>query len=111
LQDWGEENFMKIVRVHYTAKEYYVNKNCENFAQVMEELRTLNNPGIKYSVYKMEDGKTFMHLAQYENEEMQKIHNALPSFKKFTSELMAKGLETQPFAENPTLVGSSYDIF
>ena len=102
---------MKIVRVQYTAKESYVEKNRENITRVMDELRNLNNPGIKYSVYLMNDGRSFMHLAIFENDEGQKTLNSLESFKQFGAELKANGLDTPPVAENPALVGSSFDIF
>lgn len=102
---------MKIVRVQYTAKQEYIEKNKENISRVMSELRKINNPGIKYSVYILEDGKTFMHFAIFDTEEDQKIHNGLESFKQFTSELKANGLETPPKSEVLSLVDSSYDFF
>jgi len=102
---------MKIVKVQYTAKESFVEKNRENITRVMDELRSFSDPGIKYSVYLMNDVKSFMHLTLFENEEGQKILNSLESFQKFTTELKANGLETPPVAENPTLVGTSFDIF
>ena len=102
---------MKIVRVQYTAKQEYVEQNKENISRVMDELRKLNNPGIKYSVFMLNDGKSFMHFAMFDSEENQKIHNNLDSFKRFTSELRANGLETQPISESLSLVDSSFDIF
>ena len=102
---------MKIVRVQYTAKQEYVEQNKENISRVMDELRKLNNPGIKYSVFLLNDGKSFMHFALFDSEESQKIHNNLESFKRFSSELRANGLETQPVSESLALVGSSYDFF
>ena len=102
---------MKIVRVQYTAKQEYVEKNRENILRVMGELRKLNNPGIKYSVYILDDGKSFMHLAHFETDDLQDIFLGLESFKHFGAELKASGLETPPKSENLSLAGSSFDFF
>ena len=101
----------KIVRVQYTAKQDYAARNKENIAKVMNDLREINNPGIKYGAYLLEDGKTFMHFTQFENEEAYKVLNGLESFKQFQAELKASGFEAAPKAENLSLVASSYDFF
>ncbi len=102
---------MIIVRVQYTAKPEYSEKNRENISRVMSDLRKLSHPGIKYSTFIQNDGKTFMHLALFENDEAKKIHNELPSFKKFSAELNASGFEIPPKSENLSLAGSSNDFF
>ena len=102
---------MKIVRVQYTAKPEYAEKNRENILHVMEELRKLNNPGIKYSVYNLADGKSFMHLAHFKTDDEQKILLGLESFKKFGAELKANGIEVPPKSEDISIVGSSFDFF
>ena len=56
---------MKIIRVQYTVKPEYAEQNKMNIAQVMKDLRALNNPNTKYASYLEEDGVTFMHFAQY----------------------------------------------
>ncbi len=100
-------NNMKIVRVQYTTTEKYASKNKENIRQIVDELIKINNPGIKYSTYLLPDGKTFMHLDQFENEEAHQALMALESFKRFSSELLASGLEVEPKLELISLVGSS----
>ena len=60
---------MKIVRVQYTTSAEYAAINQENIRQIVTELRQINHPGIQYSSYLFPDGKTFMHLDQFENEE------------------------------------------
>jgi hypothetical protein len=101
----------KIVRVQYTTKPDYVVRNKKNIAKVMNDLREINNPGIKYGAYLLEDQKTFMHFTQFQTEEAYKVLNSLESFKKFQEELKASGLEVAPKAENLSLVASSYDFF
>ena len=101
----------KIVRVQYTTKQEYAARNKENITKVMNDLRKINNPGIRYGAYLLEDEKTFMHFTQFQNEDAYKILNELESFKEFQAQLKASGPEVPPKAENLSLVGSSYDFF
>ena len=101
----------RIVRVQYTAKQDYASRNKENIAKVMKDLRDINNPGIKYGVYLLEDNKTFMHFTQFNSEEAYKVLMSLESFKKFQTELAASGFEVAPKSEHLSLVASSYDVF
>ncbi len=98
---------MKIVRVQYTTTLGYAATNQENIQGVVNELKQLNHPGIKYSTYLLPDGKTFMHFDQFENEEAHQFLMTLESFKKFADELEASGLEVEPKLELPTLVAST----
>ena len=55
---------MKIIRVTYTVRPEFAEKNKANIKQVMKDLRAVNNPNTKYASYLEEDGVTFMHFAQ-----------------------------------------------
>ena len=101
----------RIVRVQYITKQEYADRNKENIKKVMNDLREINNPGIKYGAYLLEDGKTFMHFALFENEEAHKVLMELKSFIQFQAELKASGHEVAPKSENLSLVASSYDFF
>ena len=102
---------MKIVRVQYTAKPEFVAKNKENISKVMENLRQINNPGIKYGTYLSPDEKTFMHFAQFENDEAEQVLINLPVFRQFQEELKASGPEIPPKTDHMSMVASSFDIF
>jgi hypothetical protein len=102
---------MKIVRVQYTTTPEYAPVNQGNIRQVVNELKELDHPGIKYSAYLLPDGKTFMHFDQFENEEAHQVLTALDSFKKFSDELWASGPEHEPQLELPSLVASSERFF
>lgn len=104
---------MKIIRVQYTVKEDYIETNQQNIVAVMEELRSLNNPKIKYSAFLMDDGKTFMHFAMYPDEATAKIVPSLKSFAHFRTSLKASQPEVPPLAKEFSLVASAsaYDIF
>lgn len=98
---------MKIVRVQYTTRQEYVATNQENIRQIVNELKTLNHPGIRYSAYLLPDGKTFMHLDHFENEEAHQVLQSLLSFKKFDEQLWASDLEVEPTLELLTLAAST----
>ena len=102
---------MKAVKVQYTVKEDFTEINKKNIAQVMNDLRKLNNPNIKYSSFTLEDGKTFVHFAVYPDEKTSQIVSDLPSFVHFRKELQASLPEVPPKAENLWLVASAYDFF
>jgi hypothetical protein len=102
---------MKIVKVTYTARAEFAEKNQANIKTVMNELQNLAYPGINYNACLGADGKTFIHTAFFKSEDDQKLLNELPSFKHFQEQLKAGGLETPPKQELLTLVGSSITIF
>lgn len=102
---------MKIVKVQYTVKDDYVQKNKENIEKVMGDLRAMNNPNIKYSSFLLDDGKTFVHFAMYPDQETGNIVSELDSFIAFRAELKASGPEVPPKAENLSLVASAWEFF
>jgi hypothetical protein len=102
---------MKIVRVQYTTRPAFAAKNLENIAAIVEELRLLNHPGIKYGAWLLPDGKTFMHFDQFDSEQAHLELQELDSFKKFGDELWASGLEAEPKLELLTLAASTETYF
>jgi hypothetical protein len=102
---------MKAVKVQYTVNEDYVETNKRNIERVMSELRTLNNPGIKYSSFLLDDGRTFVHIGMYTNEETMSIVSDLDSFKDFRQQLKESQPEVPPKSEDLSLVASAYEIF
>ncbi len=102
---------MKSVKVQYTVKAEYADTNKKNVAKVMADLRELAHPGLKYSTYVLEDGKTFVHFGMYADQEALDVVNNLPSFQSFREQLKASGPEAPPKGDDLTLVDSSYEIF
>lgn len=102
---------MKAIRVQYTVQEGYVETNKKNIKTVMDDLRELKNPNIKYASFLLEDGRTFMHFALYPDEQSAAIVNNLPSFNTFRTQLKQSQPEVPPQAENLTLVASAWDFF
>ena len=102
---------MNAVKVQYTVKEEYVETNKANIQRVMADLKEINNPGIKYSAFLLDDGKSFVHFVMRADDEAQKSLSELPSFQEFQRQLRESGPEAPPNAEDLTLVGSSWDFF
>jgi hypothetical protein len=102
---------MKIVRVQYTTSADYAARNTKNINSVVEELQGLNHPGIRYSAFLAEDGKTFMHFDQFENEAAHEVLQELRSFKVFAAELEASILEKEPVLDLLTLAASTENFF
>lgn len=101
---------MKTVKVTYTVKPEYVQENKKHIDKFVGDLRELNNPGLQYTAHLGEDGKTFVHLATFDNEETQKILLGLESFKTFQKNRDNSGLESDPVIEELSVVASSYSI-
>jgi homoserine kinase len=101
---------MKVTRVQYTVRSDYAEQNRKNIAAVMRELRALDNSDVHYAVYLHGDGKTFMHLAQQNTAEAEKLPTSLESFKRFQAELK-ENLEISPKVETFGLVDSATPIF
>ena len=102
---------MKTVRVIYTVHPEYVEQNKKNIEIVMNDLKKIGNPNTKYASYLEEDGVTFMHFAQYPDEETAQILNSLPSFAQFRKELKESNPVNPPKAMNLSLVGAGFTLF
>ena len=101
---------MKTIRVQYTVKQEFAEQNQKNINAVMDELRALGRDDVKYTAYRYDDGKTFMHLVQYNSEEAEQYPPSLESFKHFQKELK-ENIEVPPEAKNLDVVDSSFKLF
>ena len=101
---------MKIVKVTYTVRPSFAAKNLENVKAFVDDIRALNNPSIRYISYLGADGKTFTHVATFDNDAAQQQFLALPSFKSF-QQRDGSGLEAPENLEFLELAAASYDIF
>lgn len=102
---------MKAVRVQYTTTSAFAPVNQANIAAIVQELKQLNHPGIKYGCWLLPDGKTFMHFDQFDSDDAHTVLTNLASFKKFDEDLWASNLEVEPVLEWLTLVASTESFF
>ncbi|MGM8363804.1 hypothetical protein ACSV4D_17970 [Flavobacterium sp. ARAG 55.4] len=102
---------MIIVKVTYTVKPEFVQKNQENINLFMVDFKKINTNEFRYVSYICGDGKTFVHLSHYKNEDIQKRLLQVPSFLSFQKQRDDSGLEYLPEIEVMEVVASSHDIF
>lgn len=102
---------MKATKVEYTVKSEFAKKNAENISKVMNDLKQINNPDLKYSSFLLDDKKSFVHFVMTNTEEAEKILTTLDSFKRFQVDLKASDPEVPPMVKHITLIESSYEIF
>ncbi len=102
---------MKSVKVEYTVQESFVETNKKNIAVVMNDLRKIGHPGVKYCTFLQDDGQTFVHFGMYSDADALKTVTTLPSFNQFRMELKASNPLSPPKSQDLSLVGTMYDIF
>ncbi|MVT09599.1 hypothetical protein [Chitinophaga tropicalis] len=101
---------MKVVKVTYTVEASFVKKNQENIQAFINDLQQINHSGLRYHIYLANDGKTFFHFAEYNNDTAQKTLLELPSFIAFQQQ-RDQHLETEPKIEPMEFVDATYTIF
>jgi hypothetical protein len=107
----NQHRTMKSVKVNYTVKSEFVSHNLENINAFMKDFRKLNRADFHYTVYLCEDGKTFMHLSTYANDEIQKQVLDVESFKSFQRQRDESGLEGSHKIETLRFIAASHDDF
>lgn len=101
---------MKVFKVTYTVQSAFVEKNQENIHAFFKDLREINDPDLRYHVYRGSDGKTFYHFSEYNSDEAQKRLLELPSFKAFQQE-RDQHLEAEPAIEQMNFIKATYPGF
>lgn len=71
------------VIVTYTVKPEFVSENKNNVQKFLNDFKNLDQSKFEYKVFVKEDGVTFVHFSNYENEEVQNMVLNIPSFKEF----------------------------
>lgn len=95
---------MRVVMVRYTVKPDRVAENEELVRAVYEELAGSAPEGFRYATFKLEDGRSFMHLAAVAEE----TDNPLPgvsAFQEFQREIGDR-CESPPVVSTLGEVGS-----
>ena len=104
-------NKMITVKVTYTVKSDFVETNKQNISLFLNDFKEMSHSDFRYIVYLMEDGKTFVHLSTYKNEDVQKEVLAVESFKSFQKKRDDSGIDNTHKMEVLNYVGSSFDVF
>ena len=100
---------MITVKVSYTVKPEFVAANKENIAVFLSDFKKMDATDFRYSVFLLDDGKTFLHFSTYKNEEVQKEVLNVPSFKLFQQKRDESGLDNSHKVEVLEYIGSSFE--
>jgi hypothetical protein len=95
---------MRIVMVRYTVKADQVEENERLVRAVYEELAQSAPEGLRYATFKLEDGRSFMHLAAVADEAENPLTRQ-PAFAEFQREIGDR-CEMQPVVTTLEEVGS-----
>lgn len=101
---------MIIVKVSYTVKAEYIQQNRENINLMMADFQKMSSNDFRYHVYLMDDGKTFVHLSHFKDQDVQKKVLAVPSFLAFQKQRDESGLDNTHKVEELSFVAASTDI-
>jgi len=101
---------MKVFKVSYTVQAAFVQKNQENIQAFFKDLQEINDPDLRYHVYRGSDGKTFYHFSEYNSDAAQKRLLELSSFRLFQQQ-RDQHLEAEPVIEQIEFVEATYAIF
>ena len=98
---------MRSVMVRYTVKEGHAERNEELIRAVYRELDERAPGGLRYATFRLEDGLSFVHLAQVEGEE--NPLQQLTAFRAFTAGI-GERTEEPPLTSALREIGS-YRLF
>jgi hypothetical protein len=91
----------KVIR--YRTKPEHADANAELVRAVFAELNADDPGGLRYVTFRLEDGVTFVHVAEVDGETNPLASSA--AFGRFQAEIASR-CEEGPFAMDATVVGS-----
>ena len=101
---------MKAVKVEYTVKQEFVEQNKENIKRVMDKLKENPIPGMMYSTYMKDDGKTFVHINIAKDAETLSKLNDVAEFGEFRKALKESDPINPPSATNLNPVAAGFEF-
>ena len=100
---------MIVVNVTYTVNDAYVSTNKELIQKFLTDFKKLDSTQFLYTILQTEDGKTFTHISQYKNKDIQSVLLNTPSFLHFQKE-RDQNLTSAPKIEVLNFIGSSKEV-
>ena len=95
---------MKHVIVRYRVKPERAAENEELVRAVYAELREIGPAGLRYATFQLDDGVTFVHLAEHAEDGPSPL-SGLPAFKRF-QENIGDRCEEAPVVSTGRQIGS-----
>lgn len=100
---------MIAVKVTYTVNDDYVSDNKKMIQAFLTDFKKLDNSQFLYTILQSEDGRTFTHISQYQNKNIQQIVLNTPSFCRF-QEQRDKNLASEAKIDVLNYIGASREI-
>ncbi len=100
---------MKRMLVRYTVKADRADENETYVRAVFEQLHRAQPAGVHYATFKLDDGRSFVHLVSIDAPDDGNPLSELPAFKAFTAQIDER-CEEQPVFTNLNDVGA-YRLF
>lgn len=95
---------MRRVMVRYRVKPDQAERNAELVRAVYEELHRADPAGFRYVTFRLEDGVSFVHIAESDSPESNPLPK-LAAFQEFQKDI-ADRCDEPPVATEATEVGS-----
>ena len=100
---------MKTLMIRYKTKKDQAAANEALVHGVYDELRKLRPAGLKYGTFRLEDGVTFIHIANMETPGAGDALTSMASFKAFQKDIKSRCVEgPEPVELTPV---DSYGLF
>jgi hypothetical protein len=96
---------MRRVMVRYQVRPEHLEENEALLRAVYEELEATQPENLAYVTFKLDDGVTFVHVAEDDETPGHSPLNELPSFKKYLEDVRDR-LEAPPEQSNLTEIGA-----
>ena len=94
---------MRRAVVRYRVKPGQADRNAELVRAVYEELHRADPAGFRYATFRLEDGVSFIHIAEFDGSE--NPLSEVDAFKEFQSDIEAR-CDEPPVAMQADEVGS-----
>ena len=95
---------MKRVMVRYTVKPEHAEENQALIEDVFAALEREQPNGMAYSVFKLADGVSFVHLTTHDSPDGMNPLTLIPAFKAFAAGAKER-CAVQPVSSSVTMVG------
>jgi hypothetical protein len=96
------------VMVRYRVKPERASENVELVRAVYDELHETKPEGLRYATFKLDDGVSFVHLAEYDDKDPNPL-TPLASFRRF-QEGIAERCDDPPVVSEVSTIGA-YRLF
>ena len=94
---------MSFTVARYTVKPGLEERNAELVRAVYRELAALEPAGLRYATYRLDDGRTFVHVAELDGEGENPL-TSLKAFREFQAEIRER-CELGPEVGGAELIG------